>query len=246
MGPLFVLVFWIVVAGVLSVLGGVLLAGVAGSLLRGVEAGRTRAMLFASILPAIGFAYLFGCVLLFSLWSAARGRDWGWGDTWDTPILGSYYLMMIDVTDKATMYNRSDPSVYRNGSVSGSPEQKDVVFGVRRVEVRPPYLIGAASPDTFMEEPVKSPETLFFILDTRDGSRADEPSLAALESAAEKLGGPLKLEPVDAVYNRHRYRAIDLVPVTVFAIPPLIAFILLTRAFLKLRATRLSPAQSQQ
>jgi len=236
MGPLFVLIFWIIIGSLLSAIGGGLLACAVAFLLRGVEVGRKRAILLAGLLPAIGFAYLFVCVLLFSFWSAARGRDWGWGDTWDTPILDNYHLMMIDVTDDGTVYNHANPAVYHDGGVAGSPQQQDVVFGVRRLEVRPPYILGAASEDQSF--PRKPAETLFFILDTRTGLRTDLPSLSALEAAAQKLGGPLKLKPVEAIYNRYRYGIVDLIPITLFAIPPLIALFFLMRMTLRLRATR--------
>jgi hypothetical protein len=218
--------------------GGLSLAGLVAFLTRGVKLGRKRALVISGFLPALGFAYLFACVLVFSVWSSARGRDWGWGDTWDTPILGSYHLMMIDVTDNATVYNRSDPRVYHNGSVAGSPGQQGAIFGVHRLEVRGPFLFGAASPETFMQGGISPPETLFFILDTRSGIRTDEPSLIALGAAAQPLGGPLKLEPVSAIYSHYRYGMIDLIPVIAFAVPPLTALILLARALLRLRATR--------
>jgi len=238
MGPVFVVFGWMIVATILCVIGGLILAGLVSIILRGVESGRIRAILIAGFLPAAAFAYLFGCLLVFSIWSSARGRDWGWGDTWDTPILGDYHLMMIDVTEQGTVYNRTDSRAYREGSVSSAPGDRGVIFGVRRLEVRPPYLIGAASPEAFMEYPVKSPETLFFILDTRSGQRKDEPSLTELETAAQQLGKPLKLQSVNSVYGAYRYGWIDLIPLVAFAIPPFAALIWLVRELLKLRAKR--------
>lgn len=232
------ILFWVIAAGILSVFGGLLLGWLVAFFLREVPTGRNRAIIIAGVLPAVGFAYLFGCVLLFSIWSAARGRDWGWGDTWDTPILGSYHLMMIDVTDQATVYNRADTRVYSNGSVASAPGDPDVIFGVRRLEVRPPYLIGAASPEAFMEYPLKSPETLFFVLDTRSGARKNETSLDLLENDARRIGGPLKLESVNTVYGRYRYGGVDLFPLIAFSVPPLAILMWLTRAVLRLRAIR--------
>jgi hypothetical protein len=243
MGPLFVLLLWTMVAGVLSVVGGLCLTGLVAFLTRGVGLGRRRALWIAGALPAAGFAYLFGCVVVFSIWSIARGRDMGWGDSWDTPILGDYHLMMIDVTDQGTVYNRADPSVYGGGSVDWRPGQQDVISGVRRLEVRPPFLFGAANPETFMGVPEKSPKTVFFVLDTRSGTRTDEPTLAVLEADAKRSGGPLKLEPVDVVYGRNRYGKGDLIPVVLFAVPFLIALFILARALFRLRATRSSEAQ---
>lgn len=162
----------------------------------------------------------------------------GWGDSWDTPILGDYHLMMIDVTDQGTVYNRADRTVYRGDSVSWSPGQQDVIAGVRRLEVRPPFLFGTANPETRMGDSEKSPETVFFALDTRSGARTDEPTLAGLEAEAQRSGGPLKLESVNVVYGRYRYEKVDLIPVVLFALPLLTALFLLARALFRLRATR--------
>jgi len=238
MGPLFVLIIWATVAGILSVIGGLILAGLVALLTRRVKSGRRRAIRIGGGLPAAGFAYLFVCVLIFSIWSAARGRDWGWGDTWDTPILGPYHLMMIDITDKGTIYNRADPNVYQQGSVIDAAGRKDVVFGVRRLEVRPPYLIGAASPESFMQDSTQGPETLFFILDTRTGSRIDVPSLAALEATAAQTVGRFQLKPVNEIYNQYRYSWLDVIPLGIFAVPPFVTFFLLGRGLIRLRRDR--------
>lgn len=239
MGPLFVLLIWAFVGGILSLIGGLVLAGLVSLLTRGVESGRKRAIFIAGCLPAIGCGYLFVCLVIFSAWSLARGRDMGWGDSWDTPILGSYHLQMIDLTDEATVYNQSDSRVYQDGQVRGSSDDPGVIFRVRRLEVRPPFLFGTASPDAaFTERPIKSPETLFFVLDTRSGTRTNDPTLNALQADAQRFGGPLKLEPVDVVYSRYRYGKADLIPGIAFAIPPLIALFFLTRALIRLRATR--------
>lgn len=75
MGPLFVLGFWFTVAGVLSVLVGLAMIGLVSILLRGVPTDKRRSLKIAGFLPAAGFTYLFACILAFSIWSAARGRD---------------------------------------------------------------------------------------------------------------------------------------------------------------------------
>ena len=238
MGPLFVLIFWAIVGGFLSIVGGLALGGLVAFLTRGVGAGRSTAIWVARALPAVGCVYLFCCVVVFSIWSGARGRDMGWGDSWDTPILGDYHLMMIDVTDQGTVYNRADPSVYRGGSVGWRPGQQDVIAGVRRLEVRSPFLLGAANPGAFMGRPEQSPETVFFVLDTRSGNRIDEPTLTNLVADAQRLGGPLKLEPVDVIYGRYRYGRADLILLVLFSVPLLIALFFLAWRLIRLRATR--------
>jgi len=99
MGPMFILMFWGLAATVLSVVGGAILGGLVWLITRKVTRGRKRAITIASLLPAAGFAYLFCCVAIFSIWSLARGQDMGWGDSWDTAIFGNYNIQMIDVTN---------------------------------------------------------------------------------------------------------------------------------------------------
>lgn len=232
MGPLFVLIFWAIAAAILSVIGGTVLVKLVAFLTRGVPLGRRRALTVAGLLPAAGFAYLFFCVIAFSIWSGLRDRDWGWGDTWDTPIIGDYHLMMIDVTDNATIYSRSDKDSY-NG--------KKAINGVHQLEVRGPLLLASANPGAFMEYPAKSPDNLFFILHTDTGVREDYPSIDALSAQAERLGQPLHLEPVARIYERYRYIKLDLIPLTFFAIPPIGAAVFLTRSLLRLMHTRPTP-----
>jgi hypothetical protein len=233
MGPLFVILFWAIIGSVVGLLASVVLVAIVRRVTCHITAGRKRALTIARVLPFVGLGYLFVCVVLFSIWSSARGRDWGWGDTWDTPILGAYHLMMIDVTDRGTVYDSSDPRVARGGSVSGSPADQDVLFGVRRLEIRPPFIIGAAAPaaDTGFEE--NPPETVFFRMDTRDRTRIDKKTLAELE----QITGRTTLKPVNNIYGSLRYTIIDLIPFIVFAILPIAAAWYLLRALSRLRAT---------
>jgi len=236
MGPLFILAFWALVATVGSVVGGLVLAGLVALLTRGVTNGRKRAITIAGLLPAAGFVYLFCFVMAFSIWSALRGgRDMGWGDSWEAPILGNYSLMMIDVTDHATIYNRIHRS---EDSLQYGPDTRDVVADVRRLEVCAPYLIGAAGPDDFGHEGSPSPEDRFFILDTRSNTRTDYASLSELEHAAKALNLPFALQTVDAVYENARYTWPDLIPLIIFALPALGVALVLIYALLRLRAKR--------
>jgi hypothetical protein len=216
MGPLFVLVFWAIVGTILSAAGGAILVTIVAFLTRRITQGRRRALTIAGLLPAAGFAYLFCCVIAFSVWSISRNRDWGWGDTWDTPIIGNYSLMMIDVPDEATLYNRQAPNTY-NGS--------SAIQGVNLLEVRGPILLGTAN-------------NLFFILHTDTEVRQDFTSLNALSAEAQRLGRPLHLEPVDTIYGRYRYTKIDLIAVVLFMVPPIVLAFFLIRSLLRLIRSR--------
>ncbi len=236
LGPIFLLLFWLLVACVLAVGGGLALSGAVAFSLPGLHTERQRAIRIARWVPAMGFAYLFICVAGFSLWSSARGRDVGWGDTWQTPVLGNYSLRMVNVTDAGTIFDRTDPDLGPRGSMARALGHRDFILGVRRMEVRGPYLLGTASPDAVPDEPRKGAETLFFILDTRTGLRTDLDSLAALQTAAQGFGGPLKLESIKAVYLRYRYGKADFIPLVAFAILPGVGLWFLMRWFRRLRA----------
>ena len=229
------MVFWLFVACVLGIGGGLALSGAVAFLRPGSRDHRQMATRIVRWLPAMGFAYLLGCIVLFAAWSGARGRDWGWGSTWVTPVLGNYSLVMLDTTEHATLYDRTDAGTSGDGPFSTSA-RRDVILGVRRLEVRPPYLIGAASPVSLSGDALPGAENRFFILDTRSGSRVDEASLPALQAAAQKLGGPLKMEPVKAVYGHSRYDKADLIPLVAFLIPPVFGTWLLMRWFRSGRA----------
>lgn len=233
MGPLFVILFWAVVGSVLGALASAVLVAIVSGLTRRAIAGRKRAMVTAAVLPFAGLAYMFVCVIIFSVWSSARGRDWGWGDTWDIPILGTYHLMMIDVTDRGTVYDKSDPRVAHGSSVGGGPNDQDAIFGVRRLELRPPYIIGAAATESFTSFEEKPAETIFFRMDTRNRTRIDKASLNELE----QITGKTNLKPVDAVYSSLRYSKVDLIPLFVFSILPIATIWYLLRALLRMRAT---------
>jgi hypothetical protein len=220
MGPLFVLIIWAIVGTILSVIGGAVLVAITSFLTKGVENGRGRALAVAGLLPAAGFAYLFCCIIAFSIWSGFRGRDLGFGDSWDTPIVGNYNLLMIDVTDQATIYDRQAPNTYNASSA---------IQGVNLLEVRGPLLLGTSN-------------NLFFILHTDTGVRQDFTSLGTLSAEAQRLGKPLHLEPVDTIYGRYRYTKLDAIPIALFAIPPIVGAFFLTRSLLHLMRTRTLPA----
>jgi hypothetical protein len=229
-----VLLFWIIVACGLAVGGGLALSGTIAFFSGRAANDRRRAVHIARWMPAMGFAYLLLCLLAFSGWSTLRGRDRGWGDTWQTPVLGNYSLRMVAVTDHGTIFDRTDSEISSRGSIGSTLGHRDVIFGVRRLEVRAPFLLGTAAPG-LSTGASHDPETLFFILDTRTGNRIDEDSLPALEAAAEKLGGPLNLRPVKEIYGQLRYGKADLIPLFAFVIPPVLGSWLLGRWFLRLR-----------
>jgi hypothetical protein len=197
----------------------------------GFRSEKQKAARIARWVPAMGFAYVSGCVLLFSLWSSARAKDGALGNTWETPLLGNYSLRITGVPDQGMIFDRTDHDVASQGRVESAMGRRNAIVGVQQLEVRAPYVLGVASANAFQEQPAASPKPLFFILDTRTGIRSDEASLAALQSSALSLGSPLKLSTVKDVYRRYRYDELDLIPLFAFFIPPIAGSWLLVRWF---------------
>ncbi len=188
-------------------------------------APRRRALWIARTLP---FALTVYLVLCLFLWATAHNR-------WDAPILGNYHLFMINTTDSAAIYDHTVPGAFDHGGVMQLPDHPEIIFGVHLLEVRPPYLIGIATPTAYANTPQTPVPFLFFILDTRTGVRTDESSFAGLEAVAQKLGSPPKFERVDAVYRRN-HRKLGRTQYLLFAIPPLIGIFFMIRALIQMRA----------
>src|SRR5579864_2883925 len=106
MGIGFVLLFWVIVGGILSVTGSAVLWKAAESFTRGGVNGRRRAILAAGAFPFV----CFGWAVLIFIFQAIVNEGWlhrdvGIGDTWTCPLPNGYALLMIDDTDHGIVYN---------------------------------------------------------------------------------------------------------------------------------------------
>jgi len=115
-----------------------------------------------------------------------------------------------------------------------SSSDRDVVDGVRRLQVADPYILGSAGPDDFGHEDQPSPENRFFIMDTRNNVRTDYASLAELDNAARALHLSLALQSLDDVYNQHRYSRLDFLLAGFLALPPIFVAVILLYALIRL------------
>jgi hypothetical protein len=191
-------------------------------------------------LDAVEWILLVACILCALLAPFLRPPHNG---RWDAPILGRYHLYMINTTDSAALYDSSVPGVFDNG-VLLLPGHRDIIFGVHDLELRPPLIFGTATPTAYYNSPQPYDKQLFFLLDTRTASRTDYPSIDSLERAAEKLGGPIKLQRVDAVFNRGRRKSTR-AQLIVIELSLFLGVSLVIRAFLVHRR-RLLPARNEQ
>jgi hypothetical protein len=235
MGIAFVLLIWGILGLFLACMGLCALAWATAFLTRGVPEGRRRAIIASGLFP-------FGClawavvVFFFQAYVNLRyfDRDPGMGDTWECPVPNGYSIVMIDVTDQGTIFN---PKTQR--SRDGVSSQDDTVFGVRTLQVSGPYLLGGVDGKYFDHlANGKAQVDSYFVLDSRTGKRRDFPSAALLGESARQLGIPLKLEPIEQVYDEFRPTWFDRLALVILLAPPLICFALLVRWVVRLRRTR--------
>lgn len=240
MGIGFVLLLWAMI-GMLLACAGAAVLGVATALLtRGVERGRSRAIVVASLFPFISLGW-GGAVFAFQavVNEGLLHRDPGLGDTWHCPLQNDYQLMFIDVTDQGIVYNpKTQPAA------DGVADQEDAVYGVRRLQVAGPYILGGADTHSFEHSGEESDRVdSYFVLDTRTGRRTTMPNYDALRTAALQLGVQTKLEPIYSIYSRYRFTWFDVFAGLLFCIPPAAGFSLLIWWILRLRKSRELAAQ---
>jgi hypothetical protein len=229
MGLFVVLIFWAAVGAVLGSISAGVLAATTWFLTRGVAKGRRTVLIAASLLP---FACLAWAGVVFVFQAAVNEgllhRDLGLGDGWHAPLPNGYEISFIDVTDQGSIC----PVARGEDGCENSPS----VSGVRSLQVTGHYLLGAADSQWFQHLGQEvSPVDQFFVLDTRDGKKSVVISLGQLRTEAARLGAPLHLEPIYAVYSRYRFTWFDIVAGCMLALPPLAALIALGMWIFRLR-----------
>lgn len=207
MGPLFVLMLWAVIAGVLSLLGGAVCAGIAAFLTRGVTVGRRRAIVLAAFFPVAVARWAGTIFVVLSIVNVVvLARDFGIGDTWYTPLPNGYTLAMMDEPTSADLCPTSGLDV--------CPQGGDL-DGITRLQLAGPYMLGQAIGETG--------ET-YFLFDTRTRQRDDYASEADLAAAARRRRIALALRPVFDIYRAFRFTWVDgLAAATALGVPFLVA-----------------------
>lgn len=183
MGPLFVLLFWGLVAVVVGVPTVAVLLGLARASGGGERAWRVGGWLLRAVF--VGGAYGFVALLIYMAACSARGVDPGFGDWWGVPI-GSY------------SFNSLEPNV---ASIDpGLDGGQALVSGITQLEERGNYVYGVAR------------DMPFFLFDTRDGTlqwkHDREPWLKLLVNRG--IADP-HLQSADAFYFSKRWSWLDFV-----------------------------------
>src|ERR1700741_4352133 len=97
MGIGIVLLFWATIGAVFAGIGAAILGCAAAYLTRGVENGRRRLILTASLFPFLCLGWAAGVFAFQAVLNEnALHRDAGLGDSWRCPLPNGYAVLMID------------------------------------------------------------------------------------------------------------------------------------------------------
>src|ERR1700730_15856649 len=241
MGLGFALLIWAVVGVSAAAVGGLVLGRTAAYFTRGVQHGRKKLILAASLFPLACLGWM-GVVFVFQaiVNETVLHRDAGLGDTWNCPLPNGYALLMIDTTDQGFVYN---PKTQPNSVVA---EQQDAIAGVRVLQVAGRYILGGSDSRSFERLENHSEQVdSYFLLDTQLGKQSRFPNYEALRGKAQELGISPNLERVASVYYRYRFTWFDIFVLLLLLVPLLVSALLLLRWILRLRKVSrvaLSPA----
>jgi hypothetical protein len=209
MGIGFVFVAWILLLGVLALIGAGVLAGTTALVTRKVAEGRRKAIIVAAAFPFCILVYWVFAVVCYSAWCiAVRDVDPGFGDEFYVPLGGGYHLEMIDTEDHPFITGPKEPNLELHSDLSGLQLRKGIVLGS-----------------------AKNPQKPFFLINTATGGNRVFATQLALEEAAHDAGvSPVKLGSPQSVYRRLRFTVADFIAVAfMLALPALASLILLRR-----------------
>jgi hypothetical protein len=231
MGLGFALLIWDVVGVSAAAVGGLVLGRTAAYFTRGVQRGRKKLFLAASLFPLACLGWM-GVVFIFQaiVNETALHRDAGLGDSWNCPLPNGYALLMIDTTDQGSVYN---PKTQPYGSVG---EREDAIAGVRLLQVAGRYILGGSDSRSFerLEDQGERVDS-YFLLDTQLGKQSRFPNYDALRSKATELGISPHLESIASIYHRYRFTWFDAFVVLLGLVARVVSALLLLRWILRLR-----------
>jgi len=206
MGIGVVLLMLAVVGAAAAAIGSAILAGTTARLTQRVGPGRSRAILFAALLPFASLVWV-GAVFVFQ-WAVndeVFGRDPGLGDGWYCPLPNGYSILMIDTMDTADIYN---PRTQLPDSVVA---QDDTVARVTRLQLAGPSMLGMTE------------DGRHFLLDTRTGRVRYFAGLGEFNAAARSLGIAPNLVPAADIYFDNRLSWFDFAALALLVVPPGVA-----------------------
>jgi hypothetical protein len=161
-----------------------------------------------------------------------RARDFGLGDDAHCPVLNGWNL---NVDEEGVLYysgaHSSNDSIYPDS---------DTVWGVSKLQVTGPWILGAADSHSFNHSALtEPPPDQYFLLNTVTRKRLDFKGGDALRSAAAQAGIALNLKSVELVYRRYRFTGFDDLAAILLFLPPIAAAAFLLRLILRLKDVHL-------
>ncbi len=199
---------------------------------------RPRTLLLRSV-TALPFACLFWAGGVFVLSAAVNvvllHRDVGIGDGFDCLLPNGYALSFIDTTEAGTVYNPKGHPVW-------SEVRENAVNDVTVMRLAGPYVLGGV--DSHRAEHFGqdiSAADSWFLLNTQTGERMDFKTLEGLKESARRSNIVLSLIPIGGLYSKYRFTWFDAFAGGLLFLPPLTAFVFLTRWTLRLRRTHETP-----
>lgn len=113
MGLLFVLIFWAIIACVLSVILGGIFFLVAYLIVRKKQFnGKKRLLALTAITPGVFIGLQFILSIIGSvIVSEKYDVDYGFGDCWEAPLNDTYSISAIDLPEKAYIYRRKNEPI---------------------------------------------------------------------------------------------------------------------------------------
>jgi hypothetical protein len=224
MGLPFLLLFWLVFGGLLSLVPGAFLGAVVKSLTLGAEETRTRAIWAARLFPFLCLTWAITIIVPFGIINeTVFQRDPGFADYARTPLPNGYSLSMPDNRGNLSNPKTLPPGVFY--------PQDDNVADVTQLQLSGPYILGEA---------VGNPEGSFFLLDARTGKRQFFSSMDTIYRTAAPLGITPRFEPVATVFSRYRVTWFDRLEAYLLLGGPLIGFALLCLLVWRVRRGRVA------
>lgn len=223
MGP--GLVLWAIAGAAVSLVGAIVLAGLAFVLTRHVEKRTALLIRLAAIaLPFLSVGWLFAVLIAQGVVNTMYfHRDMGFGDSWYTPLPNGYSILMIDVTDSGMVCK----TVPGEDAPCNGGEQSDVLSSVTKLQLAGQYMLGESNPPSLDSSAQSHGPDTYFLTNSATGATREFATSGGLLAVAVSLHIAPKLEPIETVYDRYRATWFDFLAAAVALIPPGLGFLLL-------------------
>lgn len=211
----------------LAVLASVIQASIVWLLTKKVKQQALFYIAFAALLPFLSVLWAF---MIFEFQATVNkkylARDPLIGEICQTPLVGRYRIFMCDQTACASVGTGQYEASLPETNYASAQGWRPVFYGVESVkdlQVMDNYLIGAIDSAAIKSVDNQGGKDCFFVLDTKSNLVKKFRTTAELKGALAKLScnEALNLEPVLAIYRKHRFTTFDYFAALLLILPPL-------------------------